>query len=124
MLVEGHLGPGDLYIDGITPETGEDEVRIDGFHRMELRVHTVLWGRLDERRFIVTILTSVHLPKDGPEAFVMLRRDEYGIVRAATWLRNRDGLCVEADDLTEAGLDASAAKAALERFPCSEDRGR
>ncbi len=124
VLVEGHLGPGDLYIDGVIPKSWQDEIYFDGYHRMELRVHAVLWGRMDERHIIVTILTATHLPKNGPEAFVALRRDEYGIVRATDWWPNDDGLCVKADDLTEAGLDASAAKAALERFPCSEDRGR
>lgn len=124
LLVEGRLGPGDLYIDGIIPKSWQGGLYFDGYHRMELRVHAVLWGQMDERRIIVTILTASHLPIGGPEAFLTLRRDEYGIVRAISWWPNRDGLCVKSDDLTGIGLDASTAKAALERFPCREDRGR
>ncbi len=124
LLVEGHLGPDDLFVDGIIPKSWQGGIYFDGYHRMELRVHAVLWGQMDERRVIVTILTATHLPRGGPEAFVTLRRDEYGIVRATNWWPNREGLCVESDDLTGMGLDAAAAKAALERFPCSGDRSR
>jgi len=124
LLVEGHLGPGDLFIDGIIPKSWQGGIYFDGYHRMELRVHTVLWGQMDERRVIVTILTAAHLPIGGPEAFVTLRRDAYGIARATNWWPNHDGLCVKSDDLTRIGLDAAAATAALERFPCGEDRIR
>lgn len=124
VLVEGHLGPGDLYIDGIIPKSWQNGIFFDGYHRMELRVHAVLWGRLDERHVVVTILTAAHLPIGGPEAFLTLRRDEYGIVRATNWWPNHDGLCVTSDDLARIGLDVSAAEAALERFPCREDHGR
>lgn len=122
LLVEGHLGPGDLFIDGIIPKSWQGGIHFDGYHRMELRVRAVLWGQMNERPVIVTILTAAHLPIGGPEAFVTLRRDEYGIVRATNWWPNREGMCVRSDDLTEMGLDASAARAALKRFPCREDR--
>jgi hypothetical protein len=126
LLVEGHPGPGDLYIDGIVPKAWQDQnaIYFDGYHRMELRVHAVLWGQMDERNVIVTILTATHLPMDGPEAFVKLRRDAYGIVHAIDWLPNYNGLCLKPDELTAMGLDAAAAAAALERFPCREDRSR